>query len=126
MYLREIFRALLVCFIVCGLLATIIIALHDWGKPVNQCDLAQETYQKSRLYNTVLRIKNHERSQVRSNARKLDRIIYTIRINFQREHGCDMLRYEQKFMKHYINSPFLSTDRHTHSPAKKDKHRDRK
>ena len=85
--LREIFKALLVCFIVCGLLATILIALHDWGKPVNQCDLAQETYQKSRLYNTVLRIKNHERSQVRSNARKLDWIIFTIRIIFRESMG---------------------------------------
>ena len=62
--LSFIFRALLVCFIICGLLATILIAIHDWGKPVDQCDLAQETFQKSQLYNTVLRIKNHERSQV--------------------------------------------------------------
>ena len=90
-YRTYYFRALTICFIICGLLATILIAIHDWGKPISKCDMSEarfqidtgalpvtstarssthqfetnkESYQTSQLYNTVLRIKNHERSQV--------------------------------------------------------------
>ena len=39
------FRALTICFIICGFLATILIAIHDWGKPISKCDLTQARFQ---------------------------------------------------------------------------------
>ena len=139
------FRALTICFIICGVLATIVIAIHDWGKPISKCDLAQARFQidagalgqsKQSIdlklisgnlskIGTLQYCFTHKKSRAESG--KVGQVIWgPLEGHFQRKHGCDMLRYEQKFMKHYINSPFLSTDRHSHAPTKKDKHRDRK